>query len=47
MTELDDKKKKQTVPGEQVKAIGSKARHVLDQKKVGKPIEERVKTKEV
>ncbi len=40
-------KKKQTLPGEQVKAIGSKAKHTLDRKKVGKKIKERVKTKEM
>jgi hypothetical protein len=39
-------KKKKVVPGEQVKAIGSKARHHVDRKQAGKPIKERVKTKE-
>lgn len=45
MNGKEDKKK--VVPGEQVKAIGSKARHHIDAKKSGQPIKERVKTKEV
>jgi len=45
MTGKEDKKK--TIPGEQVKAIGSKAKYTLDRKKQGQPIKERVKTKEV
>lgn len=44
---MADNKKKKTIPGEQVKAIGSKAKHTLDRTKAGQPIKERVKTKEV
>jgi hypothetical protein len=42
---MDKKKKK--IPGEQVKAIGSKAKHTVDREKRGQQIKERVKTKEV
>jgi hypothetical protein len=37
-------KNKKQIPGEQVKAIGSKAKHVVDRKKAGQRMEERVKT---
>ena len=40
-------KKKQALPGEQVKAIGSKAKHTIDRKKIGQEIKEpRIKTKD-
>ena len=43
---MNGEENKKQIPGEQVKAIGSKARHVVDAKKAGQPIKERIKTKE-